>query len=397
MADIISKVKKICMDFWSFVKEKKILLIVSIIAFLLPFSMFLGGARNSKDDVLRQLEIALKENDSQKLDKLISKDKLQVNSDDLYHLMEYYNQDSLRIDSTISKLKKDNETNDFYLTSEEGYFGEKYKLYIYLYNIQIKSNYEQGKFTIDDETISTNAQFIHLVPGLYKISATLNSDYCNIHNEEQILLMKDEQVTINFDAMNIKVKSQFGDAKILVNDNEIGALVRDDKEIGPVSKDGSVTVSIKKTFPWGEITSSPVKVENSKEINVPINIENEELIRQLSNCTDVFYRSVFKALNNEDKQCIEASSNEAKNKIYQILEDKYIIFKNTYEIEDVNIQKGKNEYSSEPYSATVAVSLKYKVKSFFGIISDEYEKNFFTKLQYVNGEWMVVEVENFNL
>lgn len=276
MADIISKVKKICMDFWSFVKEKKILLIVSIIAFLLPFSMFLGGARNSKDDVLRQLEIALKENDSQKLDKLISKDKLQVNSDDLYHLMEYYNQDSLRIDSTISKLKKDNETNDFYLTSEEGYFGEKYKLYINLYNIQIKSNYEQGKFTIDDETISTNAQFIHLVPGLYKISATLNSDYCNIHNEEQILLMKDEQVTINFDAMNIKVKSQFGDAKILVNDNEIGALVRDDKEIGPVSKDGSVTVSIKKTFPWGEITSSPVKVENSKEINVPINIENEE-------------------------------------------------------------------------------------------------------------------------
>ena len=156
MADIISKVKKICMDFWSFVKEKKILLIVSIIAFLLPFSMFLGGARNSKDDVLRQLEIALKENDSQKLDKLISKDKLQVNSDDLYHLMEYYNQDSLRIDSTISKLKKDNETNDFYLTSEEGYFGEKYKLYINLYNIQIKSNYEQGKFTIDDETISTN-------------------------------------------------------------------------------------------------------------------------------------------------------------------------------------------------------------------------------------------------
>ena len=128
MADIISKVKKICMDFWSFVKEKKILLIVSIIAFLLPFSMFLGGARNSKDDVLRQLEIALKENDSQKLDKLISKDKLQVNSDDLYHLMEYYNQDSLRIDSTISKLKKDNETNDFYLTSEEGYFGEKNKL-----------------------------------------------------------------------------------------------------------------------------------------------------------------------------------------------------------------------------------------------------------------------------
>ena len=209
--------------------------------------------------------------------------------------------------------------------------------------------------------------------------------------------MKDEQVTINFDAMNIKVKSQFGDAKILVNDNEIGALVRDDKEIGPVSKDGSVTVSIKKTFPWGEITSSPVKVENSKEINVPINIENEELIRQLSNCTDVFYRSVFKALNNEDKQCIEASSNEAKNKIYQILEDKYIIFKKTYEIVDVNIQKGKNEYSREPYSATVAVSLKYKVKSFFGIISDEYEKNFFTKLQYVNGEWMVVEVENFNL
>ena len=114
-------------------------------------------------------------------------------------------------------------------------------------------------------------------------------------------------------------------------------------------------------------------------------MENETLKSEIDTVVDEFYRSVFLSLNEEDKSVIKGGTENAINKIYDVLEKKYFILKNKYNIKDIRIVEDKNQYRHEDgiYSATIVVSVDYTVsKSFLGLNKEESNKLFFTKMIY---------------
>ncbi|NLK95006.1 MAG: hypothetical protein GX275_07425 [Clostridiales bacterium] len=384
-----------------FIKKYSILVSVACLAILLLVGYFVGNINKEKDNLINNLEVALKNQDIKELRKVVRINNKKVDLESLKPLINYYGNDSSKIDLTISNLRNSNESKDFILETKSGLFGDKYILNLKLLKLKVISNFQEGKFTINDkDVISSDGTLSNIIPGIYTLKGVLYSEYGNIEDSKEIVIMENKTENFTFDAINIIVDSEYTDGEIFINDENTGYLVRDKEEIGPIKSDGSVKVHLEKEFPWGRISGSEIAVKDIKNVNVTINMNNEELQNNLKEKVENFYSSVFEALNQENKELITDATKETKDKIYGILEKNYFILKNKYSIDEIIIENEKNEFSYEDgiYRANIVVNLKYDIsKKFLGINRTINQKDFFTKLIYKDSNWIVEDVENFNL
>ena len=250
-------------------------------------------------------------------------------------------------------------------------FGTKYYIDIKPYSLKIDSEFKNSRFTVDDKNyINTGSKIDKLIPGVYTEKGILESGFGDIEASKEIVLMKDEEIDMEFDAVMLNISSAFYDAEVFANGQSTGILVKDAKNIGPFPTTGEVKLHIEKEFPWGRVKGEEVQVKDIPNLTLNLSMENETLKSEINTVVDEFYRSVFLALNKEDKSVIKGGTENAINKIYDVLEKKYFILKNKYNIKDIRIVEDKNQYRYENgvYSATIVVSVDYTVsKSFLGL------------------------------
>lgn len=381
-------------------KNLKWLVTVVIIIFL-GLGYYIGNVTTTKSQVLKELNIALKEGNTRKLTKIIEVNNESVDKEEIEPLAEYFKGKDEVVNNTINKISRDNKTEIFELISKKGLFKDKYYINLKTFNITLNSNFKNAQIYINEnDKYRPNDTIRNLIPGNYKIIGEVKSDYGNIKTEKDITLMKDENVNINLSAVMVTVSSNVKDASVIINGKDSDILVKNFKDIGPMPSDGTVKISLRKEFPWGTIDSKEVEVKDNKNININIDIANDKLWDEAQNAVNKFYKSVINALNNEDKSLIESSTEKAKDKIYGILEKNYFIFKNQYDMTSLNIDKEKShfEYNNGDYKGTVVCDINYDVSmKLFGFLKDENSKSFFTKLIYKDNEWIVDDVENFSL
>ncbi|MGL4106488.1 TcaA 3rd/4th domain-containing protein [Clostridium sp. LP20] len=384
-----------------FIKDRGKLLITIILLIFLSLGYIVGSTNSSKNKVLSKLEVALRDGSERKLNALVRLDGKKVKKEQLEPLINYYKSDESKGHSTIRRLEEAGETEDFILKEENKIFGTSYYIDLKTYNLKVNSNFIDGEFTIDGNNfISGGNSFIGVIPGLYKVDGKLNSEYGSINSSEEILLMKDEIINLDFQAVSLSITSVFVDAEVYINDKNTEIKVSDAKDIGPIPTDGSVRIYIENEFPWGKIKSEEVVVRDIPSINLGINMENETMKSEIMKNVNSFYSSVFEALNKEDKEEIKGATEGTKDKIFDILERKYILLKNKYTINDINIMEDKSQYSydDKEYRATIVVEVNYDVsKSFLGLNKERKSKKFFTKVLYKNNNWIIEDVENFSL
>lgn len=398
---IISKIKSI--DKTQILKTFKknwINVVIISLCLLLSIGYIVGTTINSKDNLLSKLEVALKNNDVTLLSTLVQVNDKRVDKELLEPIMEYYKADNRRVDTTISDLKTKFETPDMKIESRKFLFWNRSYINMKTYNIKVKSNFNEGIFTINKfDPITAGGEFGDVLPGIYKIGVSLENDYSEIKNNSEILLMNDVEITLNLPAENLVVNSKFTDAEIYINDENTGFLVRDKKEIGPLPIDGTITMHLEKDFPWGRVKGEKIKVLCNPIMKLDIDMENDKLKADIQEAVSSYYKGVFKSLNEEDKALILNSTEEAQDKMYGILEKKYFLLKNKYNINEINIIEKNNEYSYKDglFRATIVVDINYEISKLLGINKSSNDKSFFTKLLYVDGNWKVEDVENFSL
>lgn len=383
-----------------FKKNLKWIVGVVIIIFL-GLGYYIGNITTTKSQVLKELNIALKEGNARKLTKIIEVNNEKVNKEEIEPLVEYFKGKDEIVNNAINKISRDNKTEIFELVSKKGLFKDKYYINLKTFNITLNSNFKNAQIYIDENDKYRPKDTIrNLIPGNYKITGEVKSEYGDIKTEKDITLMKDENVDINLSAVMATVSSNVKDASVIINGKDSDILVKNFKDIGPMPTDDTVKISLRKEFPWGTIDSKEVEVKDNKNININIDIANDRLWDEAQNTVNKFYKSVMDALNNEDKSLIEASTEKARDKIYGILEKNYFIFKNQYDMTSLNIDKEKShfEYNNGDYKGTVVCDVNYDVSmKLFGLLKDENSKSFFTKLIYKDNKWIVDDVENFSL
>ena len=388
-------------NFKGFIEKRYKLILFLILSIFLLGGYFYGNIASSKDRVLKGVEIALKTSDSGDLRKYVRAEDEKISKDELEPLLKYYGKDIVKINSTMNTLKSVGETEAFKLVEKEGLFGHKYYVEVKRYNLDIETNFNEGVFSVGSHKEQKgNTKFQNLIPGIYNIQGQLKGEYGEAEVSKEIVLMKNEEVKVNFSAVNIKVSSEFQDGLIYVNGKNTGLKVEDNKEIGPIPSDSSVGVYLEKKFPWGTIKGEEVKVRDISNINLTINMENETMKQDMNKVVKEFYNSVFDSLNNENKELIKNSTSKAKDKIYNILEKKYTFLKNCYTINSIEMNDENNQYyyNDGEYRATVVVIVDYETKKkLFSLGKSENSKSFFTKLVYEDNEWKIEDVENFSL
>ncbi len=382
--------------------------IIIVLVFVLALSLgyFIGRVNSSRDRIISKLEFSLKEGDLTSLRRIVLLNGKTVSRDELKPLMKYYNENPQGIESIVSSLKNNQDTPVFKIQAEKRLFFNTYKLELRTYDVDINTNFSNGEFSISGvkaaKSVSEGESVENLIPGVYTINGLLKSDYGDIIASKEFVLMKDEEVQVNFDAIDVSIQSIFKDADVYINDKYTGKTVDEIGEIGPFKKDGSSYISIEKDFPWGTIKSNEEYIGDMPVINLNIDMNNDELNNDLIKVSDEFYRSVFTALNNEKEEYIINAQEDVKSKIYSILKEKYFLLKNEYIIDDINIMDSKSEftYNNGQYRANLIVEVDYIIeKKFFNLEKNKNSKKFFTKFIYdeKKQDWIVTEVENFSL
>ena len=396
-SDLIKDIKSIKREtIFEIMKKRGKLLTILALVILMFLGFGIGRINTSKEHLLSKLEVALKNESSNKLSSIAKFNNKKVSKKEVQPLINYYSKDNSRVDSLINKLKTVGETEDLKLVEENRVFGTSCYIDIKPYSLKIDS-----EFTIDDKNyINAGSKIDKLIPGVYTVKGILESGFGDIEASKEIVLMKDEEIDMEFDAVMLNISSAFYDAEVFANGQSTGILVKDAKNIGPFPTTGEVKLHIEKEFPWGRVKGEEVQVKDIPNLTLNLSMENETLKSEIDTVVDEFYRSVFLSLNEEDKSVIKGGTENAINKIYDVLEKKYFILKNKYNIKDIRIVEDKNQYRHEDgiYSATIVVSVDYTVsKSFLGLNKEESNKLFFTKMIYNGKEWKVEDIENFSL
>lgn len=380
------------------IKRKIIFIILLSFVFIVTFKIY--SYESSKDIVLKNLEIALKENKPEKIYKKVEVNNKKISKSDFQPLADYYLDYPAKIDELINHLGIYGESIFFVLKNEKILFFDNYKLKINPINMKINTNFNEAEIYVNNLKMESTKIKRSLIPGKYIIKAELDTSYGQVVEEQTVFAMQDEEYTLNLKAINISLTSNFSDANVYINDVNINKTVKEIKNYGPIPLEKNVELYLERKFPWGVIRSDKIKVNKLPNINIEINIVNDTLTANIDKFIDSFYSSVFNALNSNDYSLIEHSSDEAKNKIYDSIRKESLFLKNNYDITELNTQVKSSEYYYEnnTYRANVVINLNYSIsKKLMPFIKSNVDEMFLTQIQYIDEKWQVIDVQKFNL
>lgn len=383
--------------------DNKVYIKKSVQLFIIILSIFVIGVvsisllqkSQTKEECLANFTKYLCTNEN-KLSKVLYVDDRSVSGEKLQPIMDYYNENEESRKQLIADLTKKNISGGFEVKLKKNILSKKY--YINLKTVEVSFFSDEDKINIilgNDKNIEQNKKYT-LVPGLYKVKTIINNKYGEIKKETQLEIFQDGKIKVDAGGEYITIYSNFADASVYLNDQDTGLKAEEIKDFGPVPANTMVYLSRK--FPWGTIKSEKVPISNY--LNLEINMANDELISNITDSLQVFYSSLFEALNNKDKTMIENCSEEGKDKIYQYINKKTLFFSNNYEISDLKLSIENSEFTYENgiYKGTIVTKINYKIsKKLFSLISEQNEATFLLNMQYEDNNWIVTSGEKITV
>lgn len=392
------------------IKEKDPKIIILCLISLIGIIVFLYGNVSSKrSDVIEQLANSLNKGNERALMNLIEEgDKNSgITKEELTPYINFFKEDKARVNKLIHSLENGEEVYSTKLESRKGFWGEKWYVVIEKKDLLVSSNFQEASVYLNNNFIGTtnssgSLEIPNLIPGIYDLKVEKKAYNSNLVEEKSIIFMDDNKVDIPLNGVLVTVKSSFDDSNVYINGEDSGIKVRDFKDVGPFPKDGSTYLTIKCNTPWGEIDSEKVYVKDYPDIKIELDLKNTVIKDDVEKVVKEFYSSVFQSLNSEDKNDIKDATADVKENVYSILSQKYFFLKNDYDISDLQIKMENSsiERNHGLYQANIVVNVSYKIKKKIlgiNVKSEDMQKNFFTKMKYENGKWVVYNVQDFSL
>lgn len=383
-----------------FIKRRKLLILVTLVLIFAIIVFGVGKYKSSKNIVLKNLEIALKENKPEKIYKEIKLDGNKISKNEFEPLAEYYSENTSKVDNIIKNLKSNGESGYFSLINDKILFFDNYHIEIKPVAVEINTNFDETKVYINGIKFEETNMKRNLIPGKYLIKGELDTLYGVIEEEKEVYIMEDFAYNLNMPAININLTSNFEDAKVFINDEDINKSVKDIQKYGPIPLNKEINIQLEREFPWGTLKSDKVTIGTLPNINIDINMVNDNLIDGVNKSCNSFYTSVFNALNDSDYSLVENSRDDAKSKIYDSIKRESLFLKNNYELNDLNTEIKSSEFYYEDgiYKGNIVIKLNYNIsKKILPFIDNNVEEMFLTQIEFENNQWIIVDVQKFTL
>ena len=351
--------------------QKLIALAIGIVFVLAIISYNIGALLTSREKVVAQFNKALISKNSSQLAKyIVSLDiKQEIIAKDLNGLLNYIDKNpsyrneitksiekqfsNIALSSNLKDSSKDinvsgkleiNNTYDLFTLKKMGktwVFYDRYVFELKPVYINVQTNYKDAQIFLGDNLICTadkqdyTKEVGPYIPGLYKIKAVLKGAYGELEKSIDVDLVsvdnstnknqKIKAVELYLEGYEVTVDSNYEDAKLFANGKDTGLLVKDAKEIGPISKDGSVKLYAQKEFAWGVLKSEEVKITKDSSIYLRlVRVNNDDFAKgNSSSSKDIISDfSLIRVLNKKgimvDYPFLEVSSSNWNQKIMHV-------------------------------------------------------------------------------
>ena len=383
------------------IEQKNIRLKVYIIILILALTAigFNITKPMSRKELINQLEVALLKGKENWVEKNIKIDGAKAVNNELKPLIHYYLLNNREVEQVIRNLKKNSNSGNLTIESEESLLGENYYLNLNTISINIASNIEEAIIYINGTEVNKE-QPVSLIPGTYEVSYKLKTDYGDVEETKEMDILSSGDVNIEVEAEYITLYSNFSDAKVYINGKDTKKTVNDIKKYGPIPNNKYITIYIAKDFPWGVIKSPVVKVQEDNILKIDINMANDKLLAIIENTLREFYNSLFDALNNKDAALIENVEENSREEIFNSIYEKPKVFANNYTISDLQFKIANSEfkYENEKYVANILVDMDYSVaKKILPFMKEQKEERFLLSLIYNEEKWLVESSQRIEL
>lgn len=379
---------------------KRKFLLIGVLLFFTLIGFGVGSYKSSKNIILKNLEIALKDNRPGKIYREVKFQNKRISKSDFEPLAEYYSENPSRVSNIIKDLKNNGESGYFTLVNKKILFFDNYHIEILPVAIKINTNFDNAEVYINDKELTDTNLITNLIPGKYLIKGKLNTLYGLVEEEKELYIVENMEYSLNMPALNISLTSNFEDADVFINDEKINKKVKDIKKYGPIPLNKEINIQLQREFPWGVIKSDNVQVSSLPNINIDINMVNEKLINDVNKSTDIFYSSVFNALNSSDSSLILNSKEDTRSKIYDSIIRESLFLKNNYELNDLKTELKSSEfyYENGTYKGNVVINLNYNVKKkLLPFLKNNVEEMFLTHIEYEDDNWIINDVQKFSI
>ena len=353
----------------------------------------------SKKELIKQLEMALLKGKENWVERNIKIDGAKAENDELKPLIHYYLLNNKDVEQVISNLKKNNNSGNLTIESEESLLGENYYLNLSTISINITSDIKEAIIYINGREVNKE-ELVSLIPGTYEVAYKLKTDYGDVEETKEMDILSSGDVKIEVAAEYITLYSNFSDAKVYINEKDTKKTVSEIKKYGPIPNNKDITIYIAKDFPWGVIKSPEIKVQEDNILKIDINMANDELLATIENTLREFYNSLFDALNNKDSALIENVEENSREEVFNSIYEKPKVFANNYTISDLELKIANSEfkYENEKYVANILVDMDYSVaKKILPFIKEQKEERFLLSLIYNEEKWLVESSQRIEL
>jgi uncharacterized membrane protein YvbJ len=294
-------------------KAKRLLKPLTILTLLLGF-FFVSTMLVSKERSLSSLQQAFEERDVTTLKQLLSSTdaNMTITSDDIERFLTYLDSFKKDKESLLEAIKLGQNHERLSINTQKKW------MFFEDYVFQVKPIFIE--FTVDEyvkEIEIVGAETLHsdgsekirsgpLMPGMYDIIATHHMGYVPDYTSKKhvnaipIIANDEDVIKTEFNTRYVIFQLYNGHgATLLVNGKETEIIIDNEKKIYGIPKDGSVSLSGRKKFPWGEFTSEEVLV-NRKEVFLRLDVTNDKVKEQLLKVANEFGRSWQQAFNKRD-------------------------------------------------------------------------------------------------
>lgn len=302
--------------------KKKFYFFASLTAGVILLSIvfyFIGNNKFSADQQITAFKDAVENNQIEDLQHLLTTDGgFEITEDNTADLITYLNDNKEILDELLNKFQTqaDNpEKNNVYASidlivdGKAWLFFNDYRFAVTPAYIQPMANNDMTGFQINEineEDLSKDGEkgYGPFMPGNYDITAIFNNQYVTDEQTAELELYNTtvEEAVHSFDFLveEIYVDSPYEDYLLYVNGEKTNFNIQSgEQSIGTFPIDGSVSLSIGKDFPWGEVVSLEEKVTDDGiiefEIEHGLSEEASEALMEKLNTIFTVYQEALTA------------------------------------------------------------------------------------------------------
>jgi hypothetical protein len=287
-------------------KSKKTKIVLLLLASFVTFITF-SSSYTSKEKTVNILKEAYEYQDVTLLRIVLTEDDNKLYSDrELEAFLDYLNSYTFErnnsnfmhlLDTFATNGSLDNPAFSINKIYKSGFI-KKYVFDIKPIEVTIVPSEHVERIEWYGDVVNVNKK-ITMLPSYLSFDVYVKSSYGEFM-EKQLMTIDNNQ-TVNVSSVRyINVTSNFHDATIYIDGKDTGLQVgKEGQKIGPLPFDGSITVSIKNQFPWGEVKSKDLPIY-TRDYHIELDPTNAEVEKQLTQVVEEYVNSVVEAWKKED-------------------------------------------------------------------------------------------------